>query len=100
MKKEQMRSVNIELSGRSYPVLVADDAEYKDLLALSRHLNEEIEEMHRRYASKLNKQDILAMMLLTYSKKFKDLEKNAEIGSALNQKIDALYLLLENTPSS
>jgi cell division protein ZapA len=51
--------------------------------------------MQRRYGSKLNKQDILSMLLLTYAKKFKDLENNFELNK-IDEKINTLYLMLDN----
>jgi cell division protein ZapA len=93
-----MHNIDIEIAGKSYPVLVEKEEE-NALLNLVKDLNEEISDMQRRYGNKLNKQDILSMLLLTYAKKFKDLENNFEI-KKIDEKIDTLYLMLDNSISS
>jgi cell division protein ZapA len=89
-----MYNVDIELAGKSYPVLVEKEEETM-LLDLVKQINDEITDMQRRYGSKLNKQDILSMLLLTYAKKFKDLENNFELNK-IDEKINTLYLMLDN----
>jgi cell division protein ZapA len=89
-----MYNIDIELAGKSYPVLVEKEEETM-LLDLAKQINDEISDMQRRYSNKLNKQDILSMLLLTYAKKFKDLENNFEL-SKIDGKIDTLYLMLDN----
>ena len=89
-----MYNIDIELAGKSYPVLVEKEEETM-LLDLAKQINDEISDMQRRYSNKLNKQDILSMLLLTYAKKFKDLENNFELNK-IDEKIDTLYLMLDN----
>jgi len=89
-----MYNIDIELAGKSYPVLVEKEEETM-LLDLAKQINDEISDMQRRYGNKLNKQDILSMLLLTYAKKFKDLENNFELNK-IDEKIDTLYLMLDN----
>jgi cell division protein ZapA len=89
-----MYNIDIELAGKSYPVLVEKEEETM-LLDLAKQINDEISDMQRRYSNKLNKQDILSMLLLTYAKKFKDLENNFELNK-IDGKIDTLYLMLDN----
>jgi cell division protein ZapA (FtsZ GTPase activity inhibitor) len=89
-----MYNIDIELAGKSYPVLVEKE-EKTMLLDLAKQINDEISDMQRRYSNKLNKQDILSMLLLTYAKKFKDLENNFELNK-IDEKIDTLYLMLDN----
>jgi cell division protein ZapA (FtsZ GTPase activity inhibitor) len=88
-----MQNIDIEIAGKSYPVL-ADKEEEKMLQLLAEELNGEISDMQRRYGSKLTKQDILSMLLLIYAKKFKDSENNFKLNK-INEKIDSLYLMLD-----
>jgi hypothetical protein len=62
---------------------------------LAEQLNDEISDLQRRYGNKLNKQDILSMLLFTYAKKFIDLENNSK-NNKIDEKIDTLYLMLDN----
>ncbi len=93
-KSVKMYNIDIEIAGRNYPLLVEKDEEV-EILKLVSHLNIEILEMQSRYGAKLNKQDILAMLLLTYAKKNKELLKNSETEKII-EKIDHLYLTLEH----
>ncbi len=88
-----MHNIDIEIAGRSYPILVEKEEEI-EVLKLVQHLNNEIVEMQARYGTKLNKQDIMAMLLLTYAKKAQDCEKNSR-NSTVTEKIDELYLMLD-----
>lgn len=93
MSKEKLRSVDVEIAGRTYPIFVSEEEE-KEVLDMVKHLNLEIKEVHSRYANKLSKQDVLAMLLMTYAKKLRD-QENAMHNSQVSQKLDDLYLLLE-----
>ncbi len=88
-----MHNIDIEIAGRSYPILVEKEEEI-EVLKLVQHLNNQIVEMQARYGTKLNKQDIIAILLLTYAKKTQDCEKNSR-RSTVTEKIDELYLMLD-----
>ena len=88
-----MHNIDIEIAGRSYPILVEKEEEI-EVLKLVQHLNNQIVEMQARYGTKLNKQDIIAILLLTYAKKTQDCEKNSR-SSTVTEKIDELYLMLD-----
>jgi cell division protein ZapA len=88
-----MHNIDIEIAGRSYPILVEKEEEI-EVLKLVQHLNNQIVEMQARYGTKLNKQDIIAILLLTYAKKTQDCEKNSG-SSTVTEKIDELYLMLD-----
>jgi cell division protein ZapA (FtsZ GTPase activity inhibitor) len=88
-----MHNIDIEIAGRSYPILVEKEEEI-EVLKLVQHLNNEIVEMQARYGTKLNKQDIMAILLLTHAKKTLDCEKNSR-NSTVTEKIDELYLMLD-----
>lgn len=93
MKNEQLRSIDVEIAGRVYPVFV-DEEEEKTVVALAKQVNREIGEMHGRYINKLGTQDVIAMLLLTYAKKLHDAEQLSVLDS-LTEKVDALYHLFE-----
>lgn len=92
MKDEQLNNIDVEIAGRVYPVLVNEEEE-KNVRALAKQLNREIDEMYSRYVNKLNKQDVMSMLLLTYAKKVQDLEQLAVLDD-LSEKVDSLYHLL------
>jgi len=89
-----MQSIEIDIAGKSYPLL-ADREEEPMILNLAEQLNSEIKDLQRRYGNKLNKQDILSMLLFTYAKKFKDLENNS-VNNKIEEKIDMLNLMIDN----
>jgi cell division protein ZapA (FtsZ GTPase activity inhibitor) len=93
MAEDQLHTINVEVAGRSYPVFVSEEEEMtvRDLAA---NLNLEIEDLHKRYANKLSKADILAMLLLTYAKKHHDATAS-DAQNRLSDKLDELYLMLE-----
>ena len=92
MKDEQLNNIDVEIAGRVYPVLVNEEEE-KNVRALAKQLNREIDEMYSRYVNKLNKQAVMSMLLLTYAKKVQDLEQLAVLDD-LSEKVDSLYHLL------
>jgi cell division protein ZapA (FtsZ GTPase activity inhibitor) len=94
MKNEQLRSIDVEIAGRFYPVFVNDEEE-KVVLALAKQINDEVDEMLSRYMNKLNKQDVMSMLLLTYAKKMHDVEQLSTM-DALTEKVDHLFHLLED----
>jgi cell division protein ZapA len=69
--KSTLSEIAVFVAGRKYPLLV-EAQEEETIRDLVKTINTEIEELHARYASKLSKQDILAMLLLTYAKKLTD----------------------------
>jgi len=90
-----MHNIDIEIAGKSYPLLVEQE-EALLVLNLAEQINSEIKDLQRRYANKLNKQDILSILLFTYAKKFKDLENDSN-NTKIEEKIDTLYLILDNS---
>jgi len=94
MAQIDLHNIDIELAGRNYPILVEKEEETV-VLSLVQRLNNEIVDMQSRYGQKLNKQDILAMLLLTYAKKHQDLEPLFQETPQLSGKIDELYLMLD-----
>lgn len=96
MSKENLHSIKVEIAGRSYPLFVTDK-EREAILLLGEKINEEINDLHARYANSLVKQDIMAMLLLTYGKKMQELEESTSLPS-IEDKINQLQNLLSEIP--
>lgn len=74
MANDNMLNISVQLAGRQYPLTVT--AEEREVVqGLVAILNTEYDELHHRFASKLNKQDLLSMLLLTYAKKLHDAQQ-------------------------
>ena len=71
MSKDDLMTIPVVLAGRTYPVLVAEE-EVESIQIVQKTLTQEFLDLQSRYANKLNKQDILAMLLLTYAKNLHD----------------------------
>ncbi|MCH2023839.1 MAG: cell division protein ZapA [Saprospiraceae bacterium] len=67
MSDNDLINVSVNLAGRSYPILVSEN-ELSSIEKINAKLNEEFIALKTQYANKLNEQDILAMLLLTYAK--------------------------------
>ena len=67
MSDNDLINVSVNLAGRSYPILVSEN-ELSSIEKINAKLNEEFIALKTQYANKLNEQDILAMLLLTYVK--------------------------------
>ena len=76
MANDNMLNISVQLAGRQYPLTVT--AEEREIVqGLVAKLNTEYDELHHRFASKLGKQDLLSMLLLTYAKKLHDAEQQS-----------------------
>lgn len=93
--KDNMLNISISLAGRSYPVVVREDEE-SFVQTIVQDLEAEISDMSTRYANKLNKQDILAMLLLTYAKKYHEEQQKNDL-SPIENRVDSIIELLELT---
>jgi cell division protein ZapA (FtsZ GTPase activity inhibitor) len=98
MSKESLYEINVLIAGRKYP-LVVNTKEEESVRELVKLLNQEIDEMHARYASRLSKQDIMAMLLLTYGKNL--IEMNQKMADFEKQlaRLDDLDNLLDEVLS-
>lgn len=97
MAEDQLHTINVEVAGRSYPIFVTKDEE-ETVVQLAEHLNQEIQDLQKRYANKLGKTEILTMLLLTYAKKHHDATAS-KAESRLSHKMDELFLMLEEATS-
>jgi len=74
---DNLTNIDVKLAGRTYPVL-ADINDKEDIYQLNEQLNQEFDQLYKKYASKLNKQDILAMLLFKYAKKLLDTQQGSD----------------------
>jgi len=65
MQKSELKSVNITIAGRTFPLKVTSDEE-KFAFNLEKELNEKITEFQNTYVSR-DKLDCVIMTLLTYT---------------------------------
>ncbi len=98
MPKESLYEIHVLIAGRKYPLMVSTQEE-DSVRELVRNLNSQIDELHARYASRLSKQDIMAMLLLTYGKELMEMQhKLADFEQYLDQ-LNDLDQLLDGTLS-
>lgn len=104
MKKQQDSSANfyeipLTLAGRNYPVMVTPQEE-PTIREICQQLNARVDLLQNKYGSRLTKQDILAMLLLTHAKDLHELQQsthNAPNNASPNaDSLAPLLLLLEN----
>lgn len=93
MHNDNIIEIPVSLAGRKYPVLATpEEVEYIHLI--NEQLQAEFDDLKARYSNKLNNQDILAMLLLTYAKNLYD-EKAKQDLSPVQQKVASIEQLLE-----
>ena len=96
--ENEMQEITIKLAGKGYPI-VATQAEVKVLEEIALQLNKEFDELSSAYASKLIKQDILAMLLITYAKKLADQQASQKQMEQLHTQVDNILDVLSLTSS-
>ena len=97
MKEENANKffeIKVTLAGRQYPVMVNHDEE-AIVLDIAKRLNQEIDDMQAKYGARLNKQDILAMLLFTREKQMHDIKNKLYNFDYLHQRLDELDELLD-----
>ncbi len=67
----ELKSIDIEIAGKKFPVLLTEGEELI-IHKLSLRINQEYEELTKKYGNQLLKTDILSMLLFTYAKKWAD----------------------------
>lgn len=93
MNKDNLLTIPVVLAGRTYPVLVTQD-EVESVKLINQQLNKEFLELQDCYANKLNKQDILSMLLLTYAKDLLEERQKMDLAS-VNKRIESIESILE-----
>ena len=93
MDEKENISINVHISGRSYPLKVKEtDAEV--IKRIAEQVNEKITFFQRTYANR-DKQDCLSMALLTYAVDYHRL-KEQNNDSKISEKVGQLDKLLED----
>jgi len=93
MDDKNILNIPVAIAGRTYPVLATAE-EVDDIKLINEKLNKEFMELHQRYASKLNKQDILAMLLLTYAKDLHE-ERTKNDLQPISERVQSIESVLE-----
>jgi len=93
MSDDKLLNISVTLAGRTYPVL-ATEQEAKNLAFINEQLNEEFLDLQSRYMNKLNNQDILAMLLLTYAKDLHE-ERESKNLVPVEKRIQSIEDILE-----
>jgi cell division protein ZapA (FtsZ GTPase activity inhibitor) len=93
MNKDNLLTIPVVLAGRTYPVLVTQD-EVEGINLINEQLNKEFSDLQNRYANKLNKQDILSMLLLTYAKDLLEERQKTDL-APVEKLIESIETILE-----
>ncbi len=90
---DNLKNISVTLAGRTYPIVATADEE-EIIREINSQLGKEFSDLQQQYASKLNKQDILAILLFTYAKKLHDTTETHDI-SGVENRIIAIENILE-----
>ena len=90
---DDLKSMNVMIAGRSYPLRVKSN-DQEDIQIIVDELNEKIKDFQLTYINK-DKQDCLAMALLTYAVEFRDLKKEQSPSEILSKKVDQLESMID-----
>jgi hypothetical protein len=93
MSDNNLLNVSVTLAGRTYPILVSE-TEIASIEKINAKLNEEFLALKTQYANKLNEQDVLAMLLLTYAKNLHE-EKNLNDLNPVEKRIQSIEKILD-----
>jgi cell division protein ZapA (FtsZ GTPase activity inhibitor) len=94
MENNDILEIPVTIAGRTYPVLASPD-EVAGIESIKKQLSAEFSDLKARYSNKLNNQDILAMLLLTYAKNLQE-ERVKHNNTAVAQKVASIEQLLEH----
>jgi len=92
MNEDNLLTIPVVLAGRTYPVLVTQD-EVEGVKLINQQLNKEFLDLQSRYANKLNKQDILSMLLLTYAKNLLEERQKTDL-APVKKRIESIEIIL------
>lgn len=93
MNEDNLLTIPVVLAGRTYPVLIRQD-EVESVQLINQQLNKEFSDLQGRYANKLNKQDILSMLLLTYAKDLLEERQKTDL-APVKKRIESIETVLE-----
>lgn len=89
-----MKSIEVVIGGRKYPVKVTAEEE-KPLLTAIEEIEEKLHGFQSKYRGK-DKQDYLSMALLTYALDNIKQKQDTKVSDQLNQQIDRIFESLES----
>lgn len=92
--EEQLKSMQIMIAGRSYPLRVKEE-DMDAIKEVVEEINEKIKDFQLTYINK-DKQDCLAMALLTYAVELQKVKINNTAPQQISRKVDHLEKLIEN----
>ena len=85
--------MTVNIAGRSYPLRVKEN----DKLSIQQvvdDINEKVRDFQLTYINK-DKQDCLAMALLTYAVDYKKIKQENDVSERVNQKVDHLESMID-----
>ena len=88
-----MKSIEVVIGGRKYPVKVAEDEETAVLGAIE-DIEQKLREFQQTYRGK-DKQDYLSMALLTYALESAKTQAGSAVSAELLEKTDSIVAALE-----
>lgn len=91
MEGNDMINITVLIGGRPYPLKIKS-ADEPAIRAIVKEVNEKVNRFQQNYAKK-DKQDCLAMALLTYAV---DLHKNSQESGGLNEEVSEKVLELDS----
>jgi len=98
MDDQELKSTSVMIAGRSYPLKIqsSDEAKIRDIV---KEVNEKVMAFSTTYTKK-DKQDCMAMVLLTYAVDLHKLQKEENSGLAASEevtdKMQGIESLLDN----
>ncbi len=89
-----MKSIEVVIGGRKYPVKVTAEEE-QPLLTAIEEIEEKLHDFQSKYRGK-DKQDYLSMALLTYALDNIKQKRDTEVSDQITGKIDEIFAALED----
>ena len=86
MSQEHLKSVNVSIAGRTYPLKV-QDGEDIEILAIAREINEKVHSYQLTF-ERNDRQDSLAMTLLMYAVELHQLKNKVTPNQSNNTELD------------
>ena len=92
--EEQLKSMQVMIAGRTYPLKVREQ-DMESIKQVVEEINEKIKDFQLTYINK-DKQDCLAMALLTYAVELHKVKFSDNTPQQISRKVDHLETLIEN----
>ena len=90
---EGLKSMIVNIAGRSYPIKVQDE-DKESIQKVVDDINEKVKDFQLTYINK-DKQDCLAMALLTYAVDFHKAQQSSSSSDLVGMKVDHLETLID-----